>query len=281
VKYLVRIRITFEYCSTEPNIQNIPIRSENGRLVRKAFIPAEGNVLLSADYSQIDLRVLAHMSGDANLVKAFKAGGDIHTATAADVFHVKPEDVTTDMRRNAKAINFGIVYGQQAYGLSQTLGIPQKEAQEFINRYLERYSGVKEWIEATLAEARKTGQVRTISGRLRKVPEISSTNQSIRGFAERVAMNTPIQGSSADIIKVAMVSLWDAMKEKNLKAKMIIQVHDELLFDVPEAELSTMIDLARRHMEGAYQLKVPVVVDMKKGKNWNDMEKLKLEKAAR
>jgi DNA polymerase-1 len=266
--------------STDPNLQNIPIKSEHGRDIRRAFVAPSGSVLLSADYSQIDLRALAHMSGDPLLIKTFSAGGDVHTATAADVFHVPLTEVTPEMRRRAKAINFGIVYGQQAYGLSQALGISQKEAQDFINQYFERYAGVKSWIESTLAEARKTGVVITLAGRRRFVPDINSKNGSLKGFAERVATNTPIQGTSADIIKAAMIRVQNVLDEKNLKTRMLVQVHDELLFEVPKPELETVLSLVVNGMEKAYALRVPLVVDVKSGANWIDMTPLKKEKLA-
>lgn len=272
--------VTGRLSSNEPNLQNIPIRTENGRLIRRAFVAAEGNVLISADYSQIDLRALAHMSGDPALIRTFQSGGDVHAATAAEMFHVPLDKVTPDMRRSAKAINFGIVYGQQAYALSQSLNIPMETAKDFINKYFERYAGVRAWIESTLVEARKTQVVTTLAGRHRKLPDINSSNAFQRGFAERVATNTPIQGTSADIIKFAMIRVFDDLNKKNMKTRMIVQVHDELLFDSPESELDAAIALIREGMEGAFKLRVPLVVDIKTGPNWNDMEKLKQEVAA-
>lgn len=260
--------------SSDPNLQNIPVRSEYGREIKKSFIASDGNIFISADYSQIDLRALAHMSGDPVLVKTFKLGGDIHTATAAEVFHVDMAKVSKEMRQAAKAINFGIVYGQQAFGLSQSLGIEFDQAKEFIEKYFERYSGVKTWIENTLETARQTKTVETLAGRRRPVPDISSSNGMVRGFAERVAMNTPIQGTSADIIKAAMVKLYHEFNIKGLKGKMLVQVHDELLFDVPQNECETIIPVIKKEMENAFQLRVPLIVDIKKGINWNDMEGL-------
>ena len=272
--------ITGRLSSNEPNLQNIPIRTENGRLIRRGFIAAKGNVLVSADYSQIDLRALAHISGDPALIRTFQSGGDVHAATASEMFHVPIDQVTADQRRSAKAINFGIVYGQQAYALSQSLGIPMETAKDFISKYFERYAGVRAWIEHTLVEARKTQVVYTLSGRRRKLPEINSTNAFQRGFGERIAINTPIQGTSADIIKYAMIRVFDEINKKGMKTRMIVQVHDELLFDCPKGELEKALPLIRAGMEHAFKLRVPLVVDIKKGPNWNDMEKVKLAVAA-
>jgi DNA polymerase I len=272
--------ITGRLSSTEPNLQNIPVRTEIGREIRRAFVAPSGRVLLSADYSQIDLRALAHLSEDPVLIDTFNRGGDIHAATAAEIFHVSASDVTAEMRRRAKAINFGIVYGQQAWGLSQGLDIPREEAQSFITKYFERYAGVRGWIESTLSEVRKTGVVTTMAGRRRKINDIDSENSSARGFAERIAINTPIQGSSADIIKVAMIRVSEKLKQEKFATLMMVQVHDELLFEVPERELSDIMTMVKQEMEAAYQLKVPLVVDLKVGVNWNDMEKRKLAVAA-
>lgn len=266
--------ITGRLSSTDPNLQNIPIRTENGKEIRKAFVPAKGNILMSADYSQIDLRSLAHMSEDPVLVKTFQNGGDVHTATASEMFHVHPSDVTTDMRRSAKAINFGIVYGQQAYALSQSLGIEMATAKDFISKYFERYAGVRAWIEKTLVEARARGFVTTLAGRKRPVPDITSSNAFTRGFAERVAVNTPIQGTSADIIKYAMIRVAKELKQAKYKTQMVLQVHDELVFDVPKDELKDVQLLVKKGMEKAFQLLVPLVADLKIGPNWNDMEKI-------
>lgn len=266
--------------SSDPNLQNIPIRTELGRQIRKAFVAEPGSVLVSADYSQIDLRALAHMSNDPVLVATFKRGGDIHAATAAEVFHVNAGSVTAEMRRRAKAINFGVVYGQQSWGLSQGLGIPVAEAEDFIRRYFEKYAGVKVWIDATLAEARKKGYVTTLAGRRRPVPDILSQNFSIRGFAERIAVNTPIQGTSADIIKMAMIRVQREIEQRRLKSRMLVQVHDELLFEVPKEELDAVLPLVREGMEKATDLAVPLVVDIKTGANWSEMAAVSLEAAA-
>jgi DNA polymerase-1 len=254
-------------------LQNIPIRTENGREIRKAFVAAKGHVLVSADYSQIDLRALAHISGDPVLVQTFKSGGDVHASTASEIFHVAAKEVTPEMRRSAKAINFGIVYGQQAYALSQSLNISHETAREFISKYFDRYAGVRAWIESTLELARRTGVVSTLGGRRRQVRDIISESAFARGFAERVAINTPIQGTSADIIKAAMIKLSRTLKEKKLKTRMLVQVHDELLFEVPKAEMNQALLIIREGMEGATQLQVPLVVDIKHGPNWNNMEK--------
>lgn len=272
--------ITGRLSSSDPNLQNIPIRTDKGREIRRAFVASQGQVLISADYSQIDLRALAHISGDPALIRTFKAGGDVHAATAGEMFHVAPAEVTPDMRRSAKAINFGIVYGQQAFALSQSLGIPMEQAKDFIAKYFERYAGVRGWIESTLAKARQTMVVSTLAGRRRRVPDINAANAFTRGFAERVAINTPIQGSSADIIKFAMIRVDDELCERKLKTRLLVQVHDELLFDCPKNELESAIDLIRRGMESAYELQVPLLVDIKIGSNWSDMDKIKTRAVA-
>jgi len=272
--YHQAVAATGRLSSTDPNLQNIPIRTPEGRRIRQAFIAPPGHVMLSADYSQIELRIMAHLSDDEGLLNAFAQDQDIHRATAAEVFGVAPEQVSADQRRSAKAINFGIVYGQQAYALSQTLGIEMEKAREFISKYFERYAGVRAWIENTLTSARKTGIVSTLAGRRRKIPDIGSPNAFTRGFAERVAINTPIQGTSADIIKYAMIRVYDALRKAQLKTRMILQVHDELVFDVPEKEKDTVVDLVKVGMEQAFPLLVPLVVDMKVGINWNDMSKI-------
>ena len=262
------ITTTGRLSSSEPNLQNIPIRSEYGLMIRRAFVPEPGKLFLSADYSQIDLRVLAHFSKDEALCRAFREGDDIHRATAAEVFGVPPDQVTEEQRRRAKAVNFGIVYGQQAFGLSQSLGIPMAEAQDLIDRYFKRYSGVKEWIEETKRRARADGFVKTLLGRTRYLPEIGSKNASVRSFAERLAVNTPVQGTSADIIKVAMIRIDRA----GLDARMLLQVHDDLLFEVPPERLGELSARVKDEMENAVELAVPLEVSVKQGKNWADME---------
>ncbi|MFH1283704.1 MAG: DNA polymerase I [bacterium] len=272
-KFNQAVTATGRLSSSDPNLQNIPIRKEIGRSIRRAFVPEEGCVFLSADYSQIDLRVLAHISEDPVLIDAFLKHEDIHKRTAGEIFHLSINQVSDDLRDKAKAINFGIVYGQKAFGLSQSLGIELRDADDYINKYFERYSGVKNWIENNINSAKRTGQVRTICNRIRFVNEINSNNQQLRNAAERLATNTPIQGSSADIIKVAMIKIYDIIKEKSLKTKILLQVHDDLLFEVPEAELDEVKSIVVREMEGAVKLKVPLKVSMAVGKNWGDMDK--------
>jgi DNA polymerase-1 len=263
---------TGRFSSSKPNLQNIPVRSEAGLLVRKCFIAREGFTLLSADYSQIDLRVLAHLSGDRNLIDAFKSGEDIHQRTASEIFHCAPQLVTPEMRRAAKAINFGIVYGKTAQGLSQDLGISRAEAASYIKHYFEACPGVKEWSERTVAEAKRTGQVATFTGRRRLLPELTASNPHLRGFAERAAINTPVQGGSAEIIKKAMVELFGEFKNSE-DVFMLLQVHDELVFEVRAGHLKPAAARIKKAMETAYELAVPLVADFKAGPNWRDMEK--------
>lgn len=270
------ITATGRLSSTEPNLQNIPIRLEEGRRIRKAFIPSkEGYILLTADYSQIELRVLAHMAGDQVLIDAFNEGQDIHTRTAAEVFKVSMEDVTKEMRRHAKAINFGIIYGLSDFGLAKDLGITRREAKEYIDNYFSRYAGVKNWIDNIIMEARNNGYVTTLLGRRRYINDILSKNYNLRSFAERTAMNTPIQGSAADIIKIAMLRVYNKLVENKYKAKMILQVHDELVFEIPPNECSKIISMVKDTMETAYPLDVPLQVDMQVGFNWYDLESIK------
>lgn len=257
--------------STNPNLQNIPIRLEEGRKIRQAFIPShEGWVLFSADYSQIELRVLAHMSNDKNLVDAFKQGMDIHTRTAMDVFHVSADEVTSNMRRAAKAVNFGIVYGISDYGLSQNLDITRKEAGEFIDKYLRSFPGVKEYMDSIVQEAKLKGYVTTILNRRRYLPDITSSNFNLRSFAERTAMNTPIQGSAADIIKKAMIDMDARLKKEGLKTKLLLQVHDELIFEAPREEIEILEKIVPEVMEHAIELAVPLKVDFSYGDTWYD-----------
>jgi len=258
--------------SANPNLQNIPIRTELGRAIRAAFIAEPGHVLLTADYSQIELRLLAHYSRDPLLVEAYRRGDDIHTLTASQVFGVPPLMVTADHRRQAKVVNFGIVYGLSPFGLSQNLGISTSEAKQFIEAYFEKYHGVRTFIDTTLDEARREMKVRTLFGRIRPIPDINSKNVNQRGFAERTAVNTPLQGTAADLIKVAMIRIDAALEERRLKSRMTLQVHDELVFEVPEAEVDTMKSLVREHMEQAHKLEVPLLVEMGVGVNWRDLE---------
>lgn len=257
--------------STEPNLQNIPIRLEEGRKIRQAFVPSDPEaVIFAADYSQIELRVLAHIADDERLIDAFKHGLDIHTATAAQVFHVSQDEVDSNMRRQAKAVNFGIVYGISDYGLSQSLGITRKEAGLFIERYLNSYPGVKEYMEDIVRQAKERGYVTTLLHRRRYIPEITSRNFNVRGFGERTAMNTPIQGSAADIIKKAMIDVAERVKEESLASKLLLQVHDELIFEVPKEELDVMKKLVPEVMEQAVELNVPLKVDYSYGSTWYD-----------
>jgi DNA polymerase-1 len=258
--------------STNPNLQNIPVRTELGREIRAAFTAEPGNVLLSADYSQIELRLLAHFSKDPLLVEAYRRGDDIHTLTASQVFGLPPLMVTSDHRRQAKVVNFGIVYGLSAFGLSQSLGIEPSEAKQFISNYFERYSGVRKFIDQTLDEARRDGKVSTLFGRVRPIPDINSKNANLRGFAERTAVNTPLQGTAADLIKIAMIRIDAALREQGLKSRMTLQVHDELVFEVPEAEVDTMKRMVRDYMENVHPLSVPLLVEIGVGNNWRDME---------
>ncbi|MEY9868657.1 DNA polymerase-1 [Peribacillus sp. B2I2] len=257
--------------STDPNLQNIPIRLEEGRKIRQAFIPSEKDwIIFAADYSQIELRVLAHIANDSGLVEAFQAGMDIHTRTAMDVFHVSAEEVTSNMRRQAKAVNFGIVYGISDYGLSQSLGITRKEAGEFIEKYLRSFPGVQEYMEESIHEARQKGYSTTLMQRRRYIPEITSRNFNIRSFAERTAMNTPIQGSAADIIKLAMINMNKRLKSEGLKTRMLLQVHDELIFETPPEELEILKVIVPEEMENAIELNVPLKVDYAFGPTWFD-----------
>jgi DNA polymerase-1 len=258
--------------SANPNLQNIPIRTELGRGIRAAFIAEPGHVLLTADYSQIELRLLAHFSRDPLLVEAYRRGDDIHTLTASQVFGVPPLMVTPDHRRQAKVVNFGIVYGLSAFGLSQQLGIEPGEAKQFIANYFEKYKGVRAFIDRTLDEARRDLKVKTLFGRVRPIPDINSKNATQRGFAERTAVNTPLQGTAADLIKIAMIRIDAALHERGLKSRMTLQVHDELVFEAPEKEVDVMKSLVREHMERVYELAVPLLVEMGVGPNWRDLE---------
>lgn len=258
-------------CS-RPNLQNIPVRTELGRKIRAGFVARPGWRLVSADYSQIELRVMAHLSADPVLISAFSRGEDIHSRTAEEVFGAGPLAQTPEQRRAAKIINFGILYGLSAFGLASQLQIDQKEAAQFISRYFQRYSGVKKWLDHQLEEVRRTGFTRTLLGRLRPIPEINATQAALRGLAERTALNTPVQGTAADLMKLAMIETDRRLTAEGLRAEMILQVHDELLFDVPEEEYSELCRLVRETMEHAYPMSVPLVVEIKAGPNWRDME---------
>jgi DNA polymerase-1 len=258
--------------SSDPNLQNIPIRSETGRLIRAAFVPEKGNLLISADYSQVELRVLAHLSGDEVLVDAFRAGEDIHDRTAREVFSEEELKNRSECRRRAKAINFGIVYGQSAFGLAQSLGIARDAAQAFIDAYFRRYHGVRAWLDAAMEETRRTGVSRTLYGRLRQIPDINSRDFNARSFAERTAVNSPIQGTAADIVKIAMINIGRELRKRQMTAKIILQVHDELVLEAPEAETEAAGRLVREKMEGAAELLVPLKVDLNVADNWMDMK---------
>lgn len=262
------ITATGRISSTEPNLQNIPIRMELGRQIRKVFIPKEGCVLIDADYSQIELRVLAHMSGDENLIHAYRKAQDIHRMTASQVFHVPFDEVTSLQRRNAKAVNFGIVYGISSFGLSQDLSITTKEAAKYIESYFETYPGIKQFLDKMVKDAKEQGYVTTMFGRRRPVPELSSSNFMQRSFGERVAMNSPIQGTAADIIKIAMIRVSEALKEQGLRSKLILQVHDELLIEAYEDEAAQVEAILEKEMENAAKLSVKLEIDMNQGKDW-------------
>ena len=257
--------------SSEPNLQNIPVRGEMGRKIRRAIIAQPGWVLISADYSQIDLRALAHLSEDRELINTFLRDEDVHNATAARIFNISPESVTSDMRRAAKTVNFGVIYGMSEYGLEQATEFTREEAAQFIASYFEKYPGVRNYLELTKNQARETGYVQTILGRRRYIPEINSTNRQVREAAERMAINMPVQGTSADIIKLAMINIHHEMKRNNVQSKMILQVHDELVFEVPPEEMDTMKSLAVDLMQRAMKLTVPLKIDVKTGINWDEM----------
>ena len=254
--------------STSPNLQNIPAREEYGKLIRKAFVPSGDGLIISSDYSQIELRVFAHMSKASNLIEAFNNNLDIHTKTAMDIYGVKKEDVTSSMRRNAKAVNFGILYGISSFGLSEDLGINVKDAKVFIDNYLKTYPGIKDYMNSLIKSAHDNGYVETIFGRKRIIDELENKNYMVRTQGERMALNTPIQGTSADILKIAMIEIYNELSKRNLKAKMIIQVHDELLIDCPKNEKDEVISIIKDKMENAYKLSVPLKVDIECGKNW-------------
>ena len=269
-RYVQDLTQTGRLSSTDPNLQNIPVRLEQGRLIRKAFVPSlENSVLLASDYSQIELRVLAHISQDQHLIEAFQQGADIHTSTAMRVFGIeKAEDVTPNDRRNAKAVNFGVVYGISDFGLSNNLGISRKEAKNYIDTYFERFPGIKNYMETIVREARDKGYVETLYKRRRELPDINSRNFNVRNFAERTAINSPIQGSAADILKVAMINLDKALTDAGLSTRMLLQVHDEIVLEVPMAELETVKAMVKETMESAIQLSVPLIADENEGETW-------------
>ncbi|MCC8081275.1 MAG: DNA polymerase I, partial [Lachnospiraceae bacterium] len=262
------ITATGRLSSTDPNLQNIPIRMEMGRLIRKVFIPENGFVFIDADYSQIELRVLAHMSEDQNLIEAYRHAEDIHRITASQVFHTPVEEVTPLQRRNAKAVNFGIVYGISSFGLSQDLSISRKEAEEYIRNYFATFPGIKRYLDRMVADAKESGFAVTMFGRRRPVPELSSSNFMQRSFGERIAMNSPIQGTAADIIKIAMIRVYRRLKAEGLHSRLILQVHDELLIETARDEIEQVKTILAEEMRHAAELSVDLEVDMNVGENW-------------
>jgi DNA polymerase-1 len=268
--YTQTLTRTGRLSSIEPNLQNIPIRYKEGKEIRKAFIPEEDSVFLSSDYSQIELRMFAHMSGEQNLIDAFKHHLDIHTKTAMDIYHVSKDEVTKNMRRDAKAVNFGIIYGISSFGLAEDLGVDIKTAKKFLDNYLETFPGIKNYMDKVIKDAYETGYVKTIMNRKRKIDELYNTNHMIKVQGERMALNTPVQGSSADILKKAMIDIYNEFNRLNLKSKMILQVHDELIFNVKNDELEKVKEIVINFMENAYKLNVPLEVDVEIGKNWYD-----------
>jgi DNA polymerase-1 len=269
--YHQAVATTGRLSSSDPNLQNIPVRTEEGRRIRQAFVPRDGCLLLAADYSQIELRIMAHLSGDAGLLAAFSAGEDVHRATAAEVFGVVPAAVSADQRRSAKAINFGLIYGMSAFGLAKQLGIARGAAQEYIDRYFERYPGVQDYMEATRQQAREQGYVETVFGRRLHLPEIKARNAQRRQAAERTAINAPMQGTAADIIKRAMIDLHDWINAQDrLDVTMIMQVHDELVFEIATDDVEAARKQIARRMTAAADLQVPLVVDVGVGNNWDE-----------
>ena len=269
-KFNQTITATGRISSTEPNLQNIPVRTEIGRQLRKVFVPKEGCVFVDADYSQIELRILAHMSGDANLINAYKHSKDIHAATASLVFGVPIEEVTKTQRSNAKAVNFGIVYGISSFGLSQDLSISKKEAQQYINNYFESYPGIKQFLDNSVNSAKEKGYSVTMFGRKRPIPELKESNFMRRQFGERVAMNAPIQGTAADIMKIAMINVDKALKNNNLVSRIVLQVHDELLIEAKKEEVEQVKDILINEMSQAANLEVPLLVEAEVGNNWDE-----------
>jgi DNA polymerase-1 len=262
------VTATGRLSSNNPNLQNIPVRDERGREIRKAFVPAEGHIFFSADYSQIELRLMAHLSHDKSMISDFLSGNDIHTSTAAKIFGVELKDVTREMRGKAKTANFGIIYGISSFGLSERLTIGRKEAKDLIDGYFSSYPGVKAYMDESIRKAREKGFVTTMFGRRRYLPDIHSRNQVVRGNAERNAINAPIQGSAADIIKIAMVRIHEKLKSERYKSKMILQVHDELIFEVLESELEKLKSMVLFEMSNAVKLSIPLKVDWGTGRNW-------------
>ena len=268
--YQQAVTSTGRLSSTEPNLQNIPIKTAEGRKIREAFIAEKGNVLISADYSQIELRIMAHLSGDKNLTHAFNNNIDVHSATASEIFNISLEEVTPEHRRSAKAINFGLIYGMSAFGLTRQLGIPRHEAQAYLDRYFERYTGVRQYMESTKELAKKNLFVETILGRKLHVAAINDSNGLRRQAAERAAINAPLQGSAADIIKKAMIDVDSWIGDGNQKIKMIMQVHDELIFEVKKGFVDEALENITSLMENSVKLNIPLIVDANSGANWNE-----------
>jgi len=266
--YNQTVTATGRLSSSDPNLQNIPIRDEEGKEIRSAFVPQKGWLLLSADYSQIELRILAHCSQDEILIESFLKDEDIHGRTASEVFQIPGSRISPELRRQAKAINFGIVFGMSAFGLSKELGISQKMAKTYIDNYFSRYKGVKQFIAKTIEETEKTKQTGTLLGRIRLLPDITSSNSNVRKFAERTAINTPIQGTAADLIKIAMIHTDAEFEKRGLRSAMLLSVHDELVFEVPKDELDTVKNLVKEVMEGVWKLRVPLKVNVAWGENW-------------
>jgi DNA polymerase-1 len=268
--YHQAVAATGRLSSTDPNLQNIPVRTAEGRRIRQAFVPESGFTMVSADYSQIELRIMAHLSGDAGLCSAFAKGHDVHRATAAEVFGVEPDKVSDEQRRHAKAVNFGLIYGMSAFGLSRQLKIDRTTAQEYIDLYFSRYPGVKEYMDRTREMAREQGYVETLFGRRLYLPEINSSNHNRRQYAERTAINAPMQGTAADLIKLAMIAVDRWIRDSENRCRMIMQVHDELVLEVPEDQLQGASDKLRELMSGVAELAVPLVVDVGHGANWDE-----------
>ena len=268
--YTQTLTRTGRLSSIEPNLQNIPIRFEEGKLIRKAFIPEEDSIFISSDYSQIELRVFASMANEESMIEAFKNGMDIHTKTAMEIFNKSKDEITKNMRRQAKAVNFGILYGISNFGLSEDIGISVKDAKGFMDRYLEVFPKIKEYQDKLVEDAYKNGYVTTLFNRKRKIEELNNTNYIIRSQGERIALNTPVQGTAADIIKIAMINIFDEFNKKNLKSKMILQIHDELIFNVYKDEEKIVKEIIKDKMENAYKLSVPLEVDIEEGTNWYD-----------
>ena len=262
------VTATGRISSTEPNLQNIPTRVEIGKKIRKAFKPQMGAIFLDADYSQIELRVLAHISEDENMIDAFKNNEDIHKQAASKVFNIPLQEVTHDQRSKAKAVNFGIVYGISDFGLAEQLGVPKKVAKEYIEQYLEKYNGIKKFMDDVVEDAKERGYVQSMFARKRYIPELKSSSYVVRQFGARAAMNTPIQGTAADIMKIAMIDVFNKLKKNNLKSKIVLQVHDELIIEVYEEELQQVKNILKTSMENAASLKVPLIVELSEANNW-------------